>query len=164
MNPCPCGRLGDGTDRCTCDPTAVRRYAGRVSGPLLDRIDLHVHVPAVALDALAGEGRGEPSATVAERVAAARGVQRERHGADRGGTNAELAHRRLHAALRWSPQTRGFAQAAAESLGLSARGYHRLLRVARTVADLRGCEAVERSDVAEAVQYRSPPSISGGAG
>jgi magnesium chelatase family protein len=154
MNPCPCGHHGDGSDRCTCDPASVRRYSARVSGPLLDRIDLHVHVPRVALDRLAGDEAGESSAVVAARVRRAREAQTLRNAVAGGVPNAELDHRHLERVLGLSFETRAFVRGAAERLHLSARGYHRVLRVARTLADLRGAPEATRDDVAEALHYR----------
>jgi magnesium chelatase family protein len=164
MNPCPCGHHGDGSDRCTCDPTAVRRYTSRISGPLLDRIDLHVHVPRVALDRLADTRVGESSATVAQRVRQARERQAARHPDRRGCINAELDPRRLPEVLQMAAATRTFVRGAAERMHLSARGYHRVLRVARTLADLRGSRRVTREDVAEALHYRNPLGTPASAG
>ena len=150
MNPCPCGHLGSPLRACRCTPDAVARYQGRISGPLLDRIDLQVEVPAVPPEALAATPDGEPSAMIAQRVAAARARALERQ----GGTNATLSGDALdlHCALE-APAAR-FMQAAAARLGWSARGFHRVLRVARTIADLAGGDAIQVSQLAEAIQYR----------
>lgn len=157
MNPCPCGYAGDGTDRCTCDPSRIVRYQGRVSGPLLDRIDLHVHVGAVPLDQISSERTGEPSTVVAARVAAARDVQwrrcRRRGGAPRA--NGHLGPADLR---RWAEPRRDvvrYLRRALDGLGLSARAYHRVVKVARTIADLDGDERVAVRHAAEAVQYRA---------
>jgi magnesium chelatase family protein len=156
MNPCPCGYFGDGSDRCLCDPAGVARYRGRVSGPLLDRIDLHVEVPAVPFRDLAQDGGGESSATVRDRVSDARKLQWARYGAAEGPrTNAELDAGALR---RWCPASGPvlrMLQSAVERLGLSARGYHRILRVARTIADLEAEPDVGLHHVREAVQYRA---------
>ena len=155
MNPCPCGHHGDGTDRCTCDPAHVRRYRARVSGPLLDRIDLRVSMGPVPADALSGGASGVSSSVVLARVVAARRRQ-ERRLADVPGVhcNARLAP---GATRRWCEPDAGGRRLltdALERLDLSARGYHRVLRVARTVADLEGAGAVATRHVAEAIQYR----------
>lgn len=152
MNPCPCGYLGHPLDRCRCEPGHVERYRGRVSGPLLDRIDLRLEVPSVGVEALGGlGGDGETSAEVRARVAEAHRRQRLR-----GCPNGELGPR---AVSRWClPDAAGASllALAVERLGLSARGYHRVLRVARTLADLGGDERVRLHHVAEAVRYRGP--------
>ncbi|MBX3726194.1 MAG: ATP-binding protein [Xanthomonadales bacterium] len=151
MNPCPCGYAGDPAGRCRCTGEAIGRYRSRLSGPLLDRIDLHVEVPRLAQQVLlAPEGGGEPSARVRSRVAEARAVQHARSGAD----NALLAGPALrrHAALGASE--RRLLEQAAERLELSARACHRILRVARTIADLDRAAAIGQAHLAEAVSYR----------
>ena len=155
MNPCPCGRAGDGTDRCVCDASRTGRYRGRVSGPLLDRIDLHLEVGPVALDALAGEPRGASSAEVRARVADARARQTARSSAGSTGTaNGHMGPGALRAHCRVSAPVARLLQRAVERLGLSARAYHRVLKVARTIADLDASDAIEAEHVTEAVQYR----------
>lgn len=152
MNPCPCGYLGDPRRPCTCPPSTVQRYRGRISGPLIDRFDLAIEVPAVAYAELRGEG-GEESATVRQRVEAARERQRRRLG--EGNRNAELSSRDLG---RWAkPDAAGEAllEQAMQRLGLSARGLHRVQRVARTIADLAGRDRITPSDLAEAISYRA---------
>jgi magnesium chelatase family protein len=150
MNPCPCGHLGSQLRACRCTPDAVARYQGRISGPLLDRIDVQVEVPAVAPEALAAAPDGEPSAVIAERVRAARELALARQGC----INAALAGDALdrHAALD-EAGTR-FLQTAASRLGWSARGFHRVLRVARTIADLTASDSLAVPHLAEAIQYR----------
>ncbi len=159
MNPCPCGHLGDGTDRCVCDPSAVSRYRGRVSGPLLDRIDLQVPVPPVPAGDLERAARAAVSSgEVRARVEGARAAQRERFG-ERGGVHAN-GHMGPGDVRRWcvlDARARALLSAAVERLGLSARGYHRVLRVARTIADLDGSSPVTGTHVAEALQFRRPP-------
>lgn len=157
MNPCPCGFLGhaDG-DRCICDPGQVSRYRARISGPLLDRIDLHVEVPAVAYHELAGDGAEEPSGRVRERVLGARRLQEERlEGLPGVRVNAHLGPKEIRRWCRPEPEGADLLRRALERLGLSARGYHRVLRLARTVADLDGSRAIGARHVAEAVQYRA---------
>ncbi|MDX1567248.1 MAG: YifB family Mg chelatase-like AAA ATPase [Longimicrobiales bacterium] len=156
MNPCPCGHWGDGTDRCTCDPNLVARYRGRVSGPLLDRVDLHVTVPTVPVDTLTDPEPGESSARVRERVIGARTVQRVRL-ADVEGVyaNGQMGPRSIRDFCRPSPAVARLLRRALDGMGLSARAYHRILKVARTVADLEGREELEEHHVAEAIQYRT---------
>lgn len=150
MNPCPCGFLGHPTQACRCTPDQVSRYQGKLSGPLLDRIDLHVEVPALPSEHLLTHRMGESSAAVRERVVAAR----ERAQARQGMANQSLAGRALDQHALADPAALQFLHTTAARLGWSARGTHRALRVARTIADLAGLEGVEVAQVAEAVQYR----------
>lgn len=155
INPCPCGYAGERQGRCTCPPERVRSYRARLSGPLLDRIDLHVALPPVDVVHLQSAARGEPSAPVRERVMAARAAQAER--ARRGGaalTNATLAPRDLERLAAPDAAGARVLAAAMDKLGLSARAYSKVLRVARTVADLDGSDAVRAPHVAEAVHAR----------
>lgn len=153
MNPCPCGYAGDARRQCRCTPEQIQRYRSRLSGPLLDRIDLAVEVPPLPLhemDAARGP-RDEDSATVRARVLNAR-----RHALMRAGrTNAEISHRELERDCALDPAERRWYEQVLEKLGLSARAYHRILRVARTIADIDGGAALlEREHLAEALQYR----------
>jgi len=150
MNPCPCGHLGSALRTCRCTPDAVARYQGRISGPLLDRIDVQVEVPAVAPEALSAAPDGETSASVAQRVAQARSLALARQGAMNAALTGDALD--LHCALDDASAT--FLQAAAARLGWSARGFHRVLRVARTIADLAGSPAIASAHLAEAIQYR----------
>ncbi|HLI19418.1 MAG TPA: YifB family Mg chelatase-like AAA ATPase [Rhodanobacteraceae bacterium] len=152
MNPCPCGYAGDADGRCRCTPDAIARYHGRISGPLLDRIDIRSdvpRVPLVELDAQRG-ARDEDSGTVRARVVAARNIAMRRAGKP----NALLATREIERDCALGNAERALLERAMEKLSLSARAYHRVLRVARTIADLAGSERIAREHLAEAVQYR----------
>jgi magnesium chelatase family protein len=153
---CPCGWFGDPHHTCACGTLVVQRYLARVSGPLLDRIDIHLDVPAVKYKALTGESGGEPSEAIRERVDRARTVQRERF-ANRPGiyANAHMAPRDIRAHCRVSDGADDLLKTAITRLGLSARAYHRILKIARTVADLDEAPALEPKHVSEAIQYRS---------
>ncbi|GAB6050754.1 YifB family Mg chelatase-like AAA ATPase [Hydrogenophilus islandicus] len=153
MNPCPCGYLGDPSGRCRCTPTQIERYRSRLSGPLLDRIDLIVEAPRLPPETLAEAGRGESSATVALRVAAAQNRQYARQGK----LNAHLTPAELDRYAPLDAAARGLLVKAAERLHLSARGHHRLLKVARTIADLADAATVHPPHIAEAVQLRRTP-------
>ncbi|MDR3390004.1 MAG: YifB family Mg chelatase-like AAA ATPase [Rudaea sp.] len=151
MNPCPCGYAGDISGRCACTPEAVRRYRARVSGPLLDRIDLQIEVPRVPLTELGATGAaGESSTAVRDRVIAARERQQRRAGKP----NAVLGNREAQRDCELSAGDRSLLERALDRLGLSARAYHRILRVARTIADLAGSEQIGTSHLTEAIQYR----------
>ncbi|WP_210395951.1 YifB family Mg chelatase-like AAA ATPase [Motiliproteus sediminis] len=152
MNPCPCGYYGDSSGRCGCNLEQVKRYQSKISGPLLDRLDLHVEVGALAGDELTNpKPEGECSADVRQRVLAARERQRRR----RGKVNARLSPAELDQDCTLDTANRSLMASALTRLGLSARAYHRVLRVARTLADLRGSEMVERADLLESLGYRS---------
>ncbi|HBX90081.1 MAG TPA: magnesium chelatase [Alistipes sp.] len=156
MNPCPCGYYNHPDKECSCSPGTVRRYMGRVSGPLMDRIDLHIEVTPVAPSELADAAPGEPSAAIRERVVRAREVQRERF-RDVAGvhTNAMMNSSMLRTWCRLDAASSELLGRAMERLSLSARAYDRILKVARTIADLAGRERIEPLDVAEAINYRS---------
>jgi len=150
MNPCPCGYYGDQTRECRCTPPIIQRYVGKISGPLLDRIDIHVEVPAVRYKEMRSEEAGEESAAMRERVERAREVQKQR-----GHYNARLPGRAVRKHCRLDEAGERLLEKAMERMGLSARAHDRVLRVARTIADLGGEESVRARHVAEAVQYRS---------
>lgn len=148
---CPCGQAGDSLRVCSCTPHLVEQYRRRISGPLLDRIDLQIEVPRVAVEDLARGASGEPSARVAARVRAARQRQRQRQGT----LNGHLGLKATEARCRPEPDGQRLLEMALERFGLSARAYHRVLRVARSVADLERSTTVRTPHVAEAVQYRA---------
>jgi len=156
MNPCACGWLGDGSGRCVCSPERVRAYRAKMSGPLLDRIDVHVVLPPVEVAALQAPGRGEPTAPVRARVEHARDIQRDRvrRGLVAATTNAALAPRDVERIAPLCPAGARLLSSAMERLALSARAYGKVLRVARTIADLDGSEAIEPAHVAEAIGLR----------
>lgn len=150
MNPCPCGWLGHPAGKCRCTPDQVARYRGKLSGPLLDRIDLMLDVPAVAEADLAARGDGESSATVRDRVTAARAVQLERQGKP----NARLSPDEVDRHARPDEAGAQLLKQAMARLSLTARAYHRILKVARSIADLAGIEQISSAHVAEAIHYR----------
>jgi magnesium chelatase family protein len=160
-NPCPCGHLGDETG-CSCTPRALGEYAGRLSGPIRDRIDLVIDVPRQRFGDLFDGCAGDSSATVRDRVLAARSVQWARNpaGRRRRSANAALDGRALQDTADTTPGAARLLALAGERMHLSARGYFRVLRVARTIADLRGASEVGEHDVGEALRFRgeSPPS------
>jgi magnesium chelatase family protein len=150
MNPCPCGYLGQPSGRCRCTPDQVDRYRRRISGPLLDRIDLQIEVPDVPQEELARAARGEPSELIRQRVAAARDRQLERQGRP----NAVLSTSEVDRYCAPDAQGARMLEQAVSRLGFSARAYHRVLKVARTIADLAGARNLAAAHVAEAIQYR----------
>ena len=156
MNPCPCGFLGDERHECRCSHTQIRRYRGKISGPLLDRIDIHVEVPAVAYRELAGQGaRGASSAEMAKRVAAARQRQVERFDEAPIHCNAQMQSRHIRRFCVVDTVGHRLLENAVDRLGLSARAYNRVLKIARSIADLEGSETITPGHIGEAIQYRS---------
>jgi magnesium chelatase family protein len=153
LNPCPCGYNGDRVRGCTCSPYAIRKYLSKLSGPLLDRIDIHVEVPRLPYDDLAGPMLAEPSRLIRARVEAARRRQRERLGGE--GCNATLPAKQLRDICRLDDMGRALLAGALRRFHLSARAHDRILRVARTIADLAGTPTVASGHVAEAIGYRS---------
>ena len=154
MNPCPCGYANDPFKECTCSPIVVSRYQKRISGPLLDRIDIHVEVPRVDFDKLSDDRRGEPSSVIRARVEAARERQRQRFAGTHLRTNADMGVAEVRAFCRIDDAGRSLLGAAMRQLQLSARAYHRILKLARTIADLADSERIEVAHLAEAIQYR----------
>jgi magnesium chelatase family protein len=150
MNPCMCGHLGNPLKACRCTPDQVARYQSKLSGPLLDRIDVQVEVPAVSPDVLAQAPDGEPSAVVAERVAQAQARQMARQGC----LNAALDGAGLDVHAQADASAMHMLKVASARLGWSGRGFHRVLRLARTIADLQGQGTLSSAHVAEAIQYR----------
>ena len=156
MNPCPCGYYGDPTHHCVCSPGQISRYLSKISGPLLDRIDLHVEVPIVPFSQLSQMKPGESSATIRERVIKARQIQEQRFANDKGVyCNAQMTERMLHLYAEPDNQSLDMLRTAMERLSLSARAYSRILKVARTIADLEGSEHIQSHHIAEAIGYRS---------
>ena len=163
MNPCPCGYYNHPTRECTCPPGAVHRYLGRISGPLMDRIDLHIEVTPVSIQEMASAERGEPSAAIRRRVVRAREVQRDRFRGVAGVyTNAMMTGRMVREYCPIDAEARMLLERAMERLSLSARAYDRILKVARTIADLAGDERIGTAQIAEAIGYRSPDRESWG--
>ena len=157
MNPCPCGFYTDPTRNCTCNPGMIHKYLRRISGPLLDRIDMHVEVPRLKDQELVNEPTGEPSLAIRDRVERAREIQRRRFKSDGGGAfcNAHMNARQIRKFCSPKDDVKDLLRTAINQLNLSARAYDRILKLARTIADLEGVEEITLAHVAEAVQYRS---------
>jgi magnesium chelatase family protein len=157
MNPCPCGSFNDPTRECRCSPAQIQRYVGKISGPLLDRIDIHIDVPAVKFRELRGETAPETdsSATIRRRVINARERQRRRFTTEKIFSNAAMTPRMIRAYCQIDAHSEKMLENAMRRLGLSARAYDRILKVSRTIADLEGCEAISSNHISEAVGYRS---------
>lgn len=155
MNPCPCGFYGSPDKECTCSPEAISRYMGKISGPLLDRIDIQVEVTPVKYQKLESDDRVESSEEIKKRVDNARKIQLERYKSHGIFANSELTPSLSNIYCKLDLKSKEIVQNAFERLGLSARGYGRILKVARTIADLEGTENIEAKHIAEAIQYRS---------
>lgn len=155
MNPCPCGFLGDPRRTCKCGPILIERYLGRISGPLLDRIDMHIEVPSVPFQELAQKADGTSSATMREQVQVARQAQRERFGRDSTRLNGRMTSRQMRKYCPLGTDSQQLLRTAMDELGLSARAHDRILRVARTVADMEGERDIQTAHLVEAIGYRS---------
>jgi magnesium chelatase family protein len=157
MNPCPCGYFNDRSRECKCTPPMIQRYVSKISGPLLDRIDIHIDVPAVNFKELRSTVQAEPSASIRERVlkARARQLKRFRGAGEKFFANAQMGSRQIRTFCELSPDCERLLERAMTQQGLSARAHDRILKVSRTVADLEGAEQLEAKHIAEAIQYRT---------
>lgn len=155
MNPCPCGFFNDPTRECKCSPMQIQRYVSKISGPLLDRIDIHIDVPAVRITELSNHTPSESSAMIRERVIRARHKQLERFASENIFCNAQMSPRLIRKYCSLDSQSKSMLETALTRLGLSARAYDRILKVSRTIADIEGQESIAGSHVSEAIQYRS---------
>lgn len=155
MNPCPCGYLTDDTRRCRCTPQKIQQYLAKISGPMLDRIDLHIDVPAVPFDTLTKAHDGEPSQAVKARVLAARAIQQQRLAPYGLFANAQMRHRQIQHLCQLTDDANALIKRAMDELDFSARAYDKILKVSRTIADLSASPDILPEHVAESIQYRS---------
>lgn len=155
MNPCPCGNFGDPTKDCSCSPPKIQSYLGKISGPLLDRIDLHVEVPAVKYQDLSSKRDGEPSKSIRQRVIKAREIQQKRFEKSHSFKNADMTSQEIKKYCELDSASQDLLKLAMSRLGLSARAYDRILKVSRTIADLSNSENITTQHISEAIQYRS---------
>ncbi len=155
MNPCPCGYFGHPSKRCTCTGQQVSRYLSKISGPMLDRLDIHVEVPPIDFDSLKSKGREESSAAIRERVNRARRIQQKRYEGSGITCNARLTTAMLEKYCILTDEAENTLRMAFDRMGLSGRAYDRLLKISRTIADLEGCERIETSHILQAIQFRS---------
>lgn len=155
MNPCKCGYYGDPVHECTCTPPQIQKYMSKISGPMLDRIDIHVEVPSVSYADLASDTKEEPSENIKKRVEKARKIQLDRYKDDGIYTNSQLSSSLIRKYCPISPEIKEVLRSAFDNLGLSARAHDRILKVARTIADLEGEDEITVNHIAEAIQYRS---------
>jgi len=155
MNPCPCGYYGDSTHECTCTIPQIQRYRSKISGPLMDRIDIHIEVPAVKYKDLTAQDSGEPSKVLKERINGARKIQSQRFRGSKIHCNAQMTNRHIKKFCSIDDASQRLLEMAIDKLGLSARAYTRILKVGRTIADLAGEEEISATHISEAIQYRS---------
>lgn len=159
MNPCPCGFYGDSQQPCTCASALVTKYQKRISGPLLDQIDIHIEVPRVDYEKLSADRVGESSESIRARVQAARDIQNKRFASNGNGSSGIVCNADMHVGeirqfCKLQDEGQRLMRAAMTQLNLSARAYHRILKLARTIADLAGCEEIQSVHLAEALHYR----------
>jgi magnesium chelatase family protein len=155
MNPCPCGFFNDPSRECTCTPPMIQRYVSKISGPLLDRIDIHIDMPAVRFQELRQDASGESSETIRARVVRARQRQLRRFQGEKIYCNAQMSPRQIRKYCNISAECERLLESAMTRLGLSARAHDRILKVSLTTADLEGAEAISTTHISEAIQYRS---------
>ena len=155
MNPCPCGYYTDSVKECTCSPGEISRYRKRISGPLLDRIDIHIEVPRLEADELFKRTPGEPSEAIRGRILGARGMQRERFADTDFHSNTQMTPKAMHRFCQLDSDVESLLRQAIDQFALSARAHDRIVKLARTIADLDGSEDIGVPHIAEAVQYRS---------
>jgi magnesium chelatase family protein len=153
-NPCPCGYYLDPVKECTCTSSQIVKYQKRISGPLLDRIDIHITVPRVEYEKLSGSRLGESSAAIRERVEQARDIQRQRFAGSAMQANADMGPAEVRRYCELDESGHQLIRAAMKQMNLSARAFHRVLKLARTISDLAGCPKIETPHLAEALQYR----------
>jgi magnesium chelatase family protein len=159
MNPCPCGYFGDPVKPCTCTPNMIARYQSRLSGPLLDRIDIVVDVPRVEYDKLLSDTKAEPSSVIRQRVEQARQHQQKRFSSNSGlYSNSDMGVGEIQKYCVLTPEAQQLLDLSVRRMQLSARSYHRVLKLGRTIADLAGCDKIEVQHIAEAIQYRPKSS------
>jgi magnesium chelatase family protein len=159
MNPCRCGFYYDAVQPCSCTPSEIKRYLKKISGPLLDRIDIHVQVPRLEYKDLVGGERGEPSEAIRRRVEAARRIQIERLKKHKLVCNAQMSHSQIKSLCKMTRAAEKVLESVFKAMNLSARSYDRCIKVARSIADLAGSEAIEEAHIAEAVQLRGNKSL-----
>ena len=155
MNPCPCGYYGHPKKLCTCTPNAISRYLSKISGPMLDRIDMHIEVPPIDFENLSSNEKLETSEEIRARVNDARKIQLERYKDSKLKFNAFINSRDLQAVCIMSDRAKMILKSAFEKMGLSARGYDKILKISRTIADLDNSEVIDIKHISEAIQYRS---------
>jgi magnesium chelatase family protein len=155
MNPCACGYFNDPTRECKCTPLQIQRYVSKISGPLLDRIDIHIDVPAVKFKELASDTPAESSADIRQRVVCARQIQQERFSGEKIFSNAQMSPRLIRRHCLIDKESKALLENVITRLGLSARAYDRILKVSRTLADMESKEKIDATHVSEAIQYRT---------